>query len=68
MGKKSKYRRFLSFSDDLFYIGGKDPLKGLADCLKTRNRLLRNKKATSIIYVFDNTNAQYQRKIRSSQP
>lgn len=68
MGKKSKYRRFLSFSDDLFYIGGKDPLKGLVGRLKTRNRLLRNKKATSIIYVFDNTNAQYQRKIRSSQP
>ncbi len=68
MGKKSKYRRFLSFSDDLFYIGGKDPLKGLVGRLKTRNRLLRNKKVTSIIYVFDNTNAQYQRKIRSSQP
>lgn len=68
MGKKSKYRRFLSFLDDLFYIGGKDPLKGLVGRLKTRNRLLRNKKATSIIYVFDNTNAQYQRKIRSSQP
>lgn len=68
MGKKSKYRRSLSFSDDLFYIGGKDSLKGLAGRLETRNRLLRNKKATSIIYVFDNTNAQYQRKIRSSQP
>ena len=68
MGKKSKYRRFLSFSDDLFYIGGKDPLKGLAGRLKTRNRLLRNKKATSIIYVFDDTHAQYQRKIRNSQP
>ena len=34
MGKKSKYRRSLSFSDDLFYIGGKDPLKGLAGRLK----------------------------------
>lgn len=51
MGRKSKYRRLLPFSDDLFYIGGKDPLKGLAGRLKTRNRLLRNKKATSIIYV-----------------
>jgi len=68
MGKKSKYRRSLSFSDDLFYIGGKDPLKGLAGRLETRNQLLRNKKATSIIYVFDNTNAQYQRKIIISQP
>ena len=68
MGRKSKYRRLLPFSDDLFYIGGKDPLKGLAGRLKTRSRLLRNKKATSIIYVFDDTHAQYQRKIRSSQP
>jgi len=40
----------------------------MAGRLKTRNRLLRNKKATSIIYVFDDTHAQYQRKIRSSQP
>lgn len=68
MGRKSKYRRLLPFSDDLFYIGGKDPLKGLAGRLKTRNRLLRNKKATSIIYVFDDTHAQYQRRIRNSQP
>ncbi|EET45728.1 hypothetical protein NEISICOT_00435 [Neisseria sicca ATCC 29256] len=40
----------------------------MAGRLKTRNQLLRNKKMTSIIYVFDDTNAQYQRKIRSSQP